>query len=507
MGSPRSYRFESYRKRNQSAYAAMDESTDGCSRILQLILLVAAVAALTAVTSSLNNCEFLWFNYPNALILQTNETAFYENNLNVNGQTSVHFGLFRYQNPANPNQCLDYKDVTHKAILPDELPLTFLIARWSISISSVMSLCALCLLSIEICCCRFVCSRVLINIAFLAAFCGIPPAFLLYTQGACNVFSSTSYSCKLGQGAIQAFVALGLFLVSLILSCVTPKSVPVIRVIQEREQHMVHDPCCCCTGKSKEEIYQDNPELLLANLPQDHVKVMSKEGGTEYIFKHYFDDQAGGVTLQSQYNAASRRWLQCEQNYAEVLDRFKQECNDQPDNNLQDWRQVLAIPMQEVKDPEVARQIQVLQTLKHNSQQARRVTDRIQEDLEEHIKPIDEKLEEALREIWEQQTKEPQQEETLFFDSRKDELEASIPPENPSQEEKDPVLPAKIRKEADSADATCLRDDIHFKSALMVLDQSTKTEVQDNDKNGESRASWVASFFTANEDGPDKKLS
>lgn len=355
------------------------------------------------------------------------------------------------------------------------------------------------------------------------------------------MFSSTSYACKLGEGALQALVTIGLLFISIVLSCVTPKSTPVIRVVQEREYSAELDPCCCIPGRSKQQIYEENPELLLATLPSEQVElpkpaIGGRGGGgghpPAYALKHYYDDQTGGITLQSQYTAASKRWLQCEQNYAEALDRFKLECRDAaPSDNSResDWRYMILLPRTNFRDPELLRQRVVLDTLKKNCSQARMVMDRIEEDLEEHIRPAKEKIEAALKELQQAEAElqfaptEPVNTLTPRDDSPVKEFDVAAtqePEEVPYEPPRhiDSFNTPEIAKEEDDqaafnngetfAESFSIEEN-QFRSALMTVDESNIEDVGEFETTkSEGKSSWASWMgFDASEDTKYKKVT
>ena len=438
-----------------------------CNRLLQVILLALSVAAILFGFAAVYNCEFLMFNVPTGTLPPTTEngltvilanettgatTSPWTPNLEkIENEREVTWGLFRYQDSLQSNVCYRYSDPDGPFPMTD-ISWQFNVARWAASISAVLGCVALFVLAVEICCCRFPCSRVFVNMGFMLSSMAIPPVFLVYTEGSCNIFSDTSYSCELGTGAIQIFVAFACFVMAFAVSCATPKSKPLIRMIQAREQRSVQDPCCGMKGKSKEEILEGNPDLLEDNKYVDtnsashHTAIPVGSGdavmvqagaksrtsyfggkkenhmgataastttatGETYFFKHYMDDQAG-ATLQSQYKAASRRWLECEQNYETVLDRFKQECEDatmaekedfaypNAENSTYEWRKILLLPTRSIGDPELKRLVGVLKTLQRSSQQAKQVMEQIEMDLQEHIKIKTEKDDVNMSAVW-----------------------------------------------------------------------------------------------------------
>ena len=57
-----------------------------------------------------------------------------------------------------------------------------------------------------------------------------------------------SSACDVGEGARHALVAAGLFFIALVLSCIIPKPLPLVRVIREMERNKRFDSCCACCG-------------------------------------------------------------------------------------------------------------------------------------------------------------------------------------------------------------------------------------------------------------------
>jgi hypothetical protein len=380
------------------AASAVDEEGNGriCTRVMQPILVFLSLFAFLLGLASIYDCEFLFIKIPapvdrtvapnnsnNASTTITTTDASPTSSLLLEDEDDeprkVSLGLFRYQDSYHPLTCYAYDDETGPfPSAVDGETAQFYIARWSASISASFGILAFVVLVLEICCCRFPCSRVLVHGSILVAMFAIPPIFAVYTSGLCNIFSDTSHECQLGNGATLVFIAFFLFLGTLIASCITPKARPLSQILLERETKSVQDPCCCYGWKQRTtegEVDEEKPQekvLSSDNAPSLEEEVLdgeedlrtgidaaavdetsiqpatSKKGlffskktpakqqpsaaaSKESLFammKQYMDDQEGGMTLQSQYKVASRRWLECEKNYETVLDRFKQECQD-----------------------------------------------------------------------------------------------------------------------------------------------------------------------------------
>ncbi|CAB9504507.1 expressed unknown protein [Seminavis robusta] len=447
-------------------FNAVDEHTDGCARFCQFLLFCAISAAVAMGVLAVFSCEFLIYLKPLDQQVDSSSTATtYTGNtgrngtlawvLQVNNRTNATggtpnsptgsleadqagLGIWRYKYHIEDEICYWYDEDD-----PRDKSLELRVAQWGSSLSLGFSGLAMFFLMVEFCCCRFPCSRVIAHLCFALAAASLPGCFLAFSHNECKLFSNNAYACDIGTGAIYMVIMFFLLLLCLCLSCMTPKSTPLCKVVQQREQESEQDPCICgcckgCSKRTKEDIYEDNPELLLAELPSETVEVPAGDRAGTHTYKHYYDDQLGGITLQSQYAAATQRWLTCERDYQTMLDRFKNECTElQQDSALftqrkqklddsgiakklddyyddeedmdkfrasemqqnADWRYILTLPPNEIVDPELARLALVLSSMRENSRQAKSIMERIEQDLEEHIKSPEEKVNAALMEI------------------------------------------------------------------------------------------------------------
>jgi hypothetical protein len=358
---------------------------------------------------------------------------------------TVTFGLFVYQDPIvlyehDEVVCTYYN--YNNAENEQSLPAQFRLARAGVAAAVLSSGVATLILFIEFLFSRVCCSRFLINTGFFVAVLTIPLAFAMFIDTRCSPFTSDTSgndvsSCQVGDGARYALIATALFFVALVISCVTPKPLPLVRVVREMERNRRFDSCCtcfgdmflccdvdenrypglaticCCIGRRTrkkksvfdEAKYQEGMEQTIPLSMGGQEVVMDPQG---HSYKQYHDETAG-FTLQNQYTAAYRRWLAFEADYEEALGRYKQECQDAE----VDWRTFLKKARQRrsqsnqqqqssadmpngvetisddednddiYDDDELLRFIDVLLTLRENCNFAKEVMSRIQNDINE----------------------------------------------------------------------------------------------------------------------------
>jgi len=359
-----------------------------CARVMQVFLILLITFALAICFATMESCQFLVYSLPTGALPEG--IVYPDNSTMSSNRTKAYIGIYRYADTDNPQVCLQYKqnDTYVK------------VARTGIWISTICCCIALVSLLLEFCCCRFVCSRLMVNISLIFGAVGIPLCFVVFLHSACNAFNfaHATYQCSLGGGAYAALIVLALLVVSMIVSCITPKALPLVTVAQRMEAEAVNDPCCGCHGGGCGQ-QSDKSDYDLPDRPQQELPKPLPAAETVHIqgypYKQYFDDLIGGVTLQSQYSAACQRWAESEKSYEELLDRFKQECQE----SGRDWKSMLMTKATlsdkenggdetiNEDDPELARLVIVLQTLRSNCERAKRVMDRIGDDLECHLQP------------------------------------------------------------------------------------------------------------------------
>ena len=173
-----------------------------------------------------------------------------------------------------------------------------------------------------------------------------------------------------------------LYLVTSILTCAIPKAVPVLRIIRDMEALSVVDPCCCCQGRTRGDVLEEQTDLIknikdaITDDESDNgiggmfVKVGSKDFPQNY-------DSSAGVTLQDQYNASYDRWVRAENIYNQNLDRFKEECADVE----LEWRDTRARDPNDIEDDEIRRLVLLLADLKSRCTEARESMENFQRTL------------------------------------------------------------------------------------------------------------------------------
>ena len=198
-------------------------------------------------------------------------------------------------------------------------------------------------------------------------------------------------------------VAAGLFLVEATLTCCTPKSVPLLRVMRDMERLSVQDPCICCCyeGRSRDDVLEEQASLIekleqeelidAASIGDDKQNPSSyppSHSGTAIICsgvdgKEYFQDRdSGTVTLQDQINVSYDKWMKAEASYQRILDQFKVEC----EGAGLDYREVRSMNEENVastvEDYEVRRLWTVLDALENNTQRAKKDLEKFQAKLD-----------------------------------------------------------------------------------------------------------------------------
>ena len=128
-------------------------------------------------------------------------------------------------------------------------------ARVGSSLALVLSIVAICLMGIDLLCCRFPCSRmILANLLLFACFAQCL-TFVVYAGDACRPSYKTGpYPCQPQTGTYLSIAATIIFFLTCILSCYVPKPVPMLKRVIAYAQSDESDPLCfLCTKKEEEE--------------------------------------------------------------------------------------------------------------------------------------------------------------------------------------------------------------------------------------------------------------
>lgn len=376
----------------------LSSTTDWVSRFVRIFHLVVAIIALVFSIMTLLSCDFLEYEFPPPI--GASDVDIIDSSSNTNSSSALPdgvdrtptFGLFK-ENPTG-SVCTQYGD--------DHDPFAAHTAsRLASAIATILGILALLLLLVEFLCCRFWCSRLIVILLLMVA--GISQAFtlVLFLAEPCGGRNGDKYVCSLSQGGIESIVAAALFLLEAILTCCTPKSIPLLRVMRDMERLSVRDPCLfCCKGRSRDEVLEEQASLIeqleqeelidadtgaegSPSLPEVTTKalpliVASGADGTKYSQ----DRDSGTLTLQDQINASYDKWMKLEASYQRVLDRFKAEAGGAG----LDWRELRSMNMENiaavVEDYEVRRLWTLLNALEEN-------TVRAKEDLEKFRAKLD----------------------------------------------------------------------------------------------------------------------
>jgi len=219
------------------------DSLDFCNSMLVCALVVTTIAGTALSIATLPSCDFLTYT----LIPGNNSTI--EGvpwaTTSFSNATRASFGLvyFQYENQT----CAIYSH-------PDRMGATYQTGRYGGIIAACLGVVSIAVLAIELVCCRFRCSRVVLVSLLALAVLGQSLTFVLYASDVC--FSNKNlagYPCSFGGGSILSVVAFGLYMCACTIACPAPKPRPLIMMILERRSRQRRaDPCCYCWHKKSD---------------------------------------------------------------------------------------------------------------------------------------------------------------------------------------------------------------------------------------------------------------
>ena len=276
--------------------------------------------------------------------------------------TSSTLGLYRYDPQDISGGCRKYE------LSGSNLGKSFQTARACGILAAIFGSHALLMILVEFLCCRFWCSRNLIIIMLLLACITEALTTVIMLNNACLENKNAPYLCEMHRDSVLAFVASGLYLLSTFLSCLIPRSVPLVRVLLDSDKHSTTvDPCCCCWSAGRnnkdgddgiEDIDSELAELLpTTDQPNTSLTV---------TIKPYYDSKAG-ITLQDQSIAAYKRWIEYENIYDKTLERFTRDCEDLDAS----WQDMQKVPPEQIEDYSLRRTAVLLQIQNDQCQKAR----------------------------------------------------------------------------------------------------------------------------------------
>lgn len=177
------------------------------------------------------------------------------------------FGILQWSPDASG--CRKYENIT-------ELSGAYLAARVGGVSAAVFGSIAVLILFVELVCCRFICSRVLISFLLLLAVVGQGLTFLFYATNICLSKSYVSYACGFEIGTLLSVIAVIFFFVAAIMACPTPKPKPLIRYMVEQDWNKKDsDPCCYCFRESlRTEMRQKSGQLEVPVSQQTQPQVL-----------------------------------------------------------------------------------------------------------------------------------------------------------------------------------------------------------------------------------------
>jgi len=163
-------------------YRAVDDSTDTCSRALQVLLLVLIGTAFAFSFLAMMSCEF--FIYKGDIESRQNTTlSVIVENLEAVAFASLDdrlhsIGLFRFTDPDNTDVCWVWPDP-----VKDMFSWQFQTARWGAFFGCILTGFALLALLFEFTLCRFVCGRCFVTLCLLGGFFGLLLSGVVFVSG------------------------------------------------------------------------------------------------------------------------------------------------------------------------------------------------------------------------------------------------------------------------------------------------------------------------------------
>ena len=199
-------------------------------RSILLVVAVAIAIALSSTTAS--SCEFLDWELGT---IPEGKTSLVTNIGNV---TTASVGLFRWD--PDGEGCRDISDDFDDALIGG----WFTAARVGSSLALVLGIIGICLLGVDLLCCRFPCSRLFISTLFVAAAVSQALTFLVYAGEVCEpTYKGGPFPCNANSATWTSVASLCIFLLGSVLSCLVPKPVPAFHRLKNYIANDQHDPC------------------------------------------------------------------------------------------------------------------------------------------------------------------------------------------------------------------------------------------------------------------------
>lgn len=179
-------------KNSSTPYQAIDESTEGCTRIMQFILFSVVFTGALFSFLTLIDCQFViyhgavkekWDNKTNTNTLKSTSNGNFEVDGSITSSNLIpaSFGFFRFTDPDDTEICWFYDAQTE-----DKLSIQAKTSRWAIFLSTILSSVAMLSILFELCCCRFMCSRFFVTLTLTGAILGLPTSFIVFVDGKRN---------------------------------------------------------------------------------------------------------------------------------------------------------------------------------------------------------------------------------------------------------------------------------------------------------------------------------
>jgi hypothetical protein len=212
--------------------------------------------------------------------------------------SNAKIGLTRW-NPDNMG-CRSFEDV-------GRLGGAFRTARAGAAFAFLFSCGALALLFIECTLCRLPASRFCTIALLVLAMISQSLTSVAYAAKFCTQDSSNGpYNCGYDTGTTLTIFATGLFLLGALMTCPTPTSKPLIRVLMDNQNKRELDDCCYCF-RTKSETGEDEEGGLIAETPiktssgksQDPKSASKSQDATGGTAESYSSEVAPPATFAS----------------------------------------------------------------------------------------------------------------------------------------------------------------------------------------------------------------
>jgi hypothetical protein len=229
-----------------------------CLRILYLLFTGAGLACSIA---ALGSCNFFDYEPRTPPPGKTDKTPQFLLDMNI---TKSSVGLMRYD--PDDEGCRDLSDDFSDSMMSG----WYKTAQAGGYLAVILGFAAIVLVVVELSCCRFPCSRIMMNALLLMAFICQGLTFLVYVAPVCDPnYKNGPFPCSPGEGTWLANSAAVFFLIASVLVCCLPKPVPIFFRVREcwKDEKNTDGCCVCCepycgkkSGDDEEVEDEETPE-------------------------------------------------------------------------------------------------------------------------------------------------------------------------------------------------------------------------------------------------------